>query len=222
MKEFSIVIPAYNEADSLSELVEKIAQACHNLPYEIIIVDHCSTDNTPDVLKSLCSKYPQVKPIHVPKKSGKADALRQGIEKATGEIVITMDSDLQDDPADIKNFLIAIDKGADLVVGWRQNRQDSKAKLFASKIYNKMMNLYSGKNFHDYNCGFKAFKKAKAASIPLYKNSHRFFTLNAIFRGLKTVEIPITNHPRKHGKSKYSPLKYFAFAFDVLVYLRKN
>jgi glycosyltransferase involved in cell wall biosynthesis len=209
-KRISILIPAFNEAESLVELFIRInaVMSQWGRAYEFLIIDDGSTDDTQQVIAKLHEKYPQVGTIRLRLNVGKSMALMEGFSAATGDIIITMDADLQDEPEDIPRFLDAIDQGYDLVGGWRHKRKDSLAKRFVSNIYNALTEKVCGRQFKDINCGFKAFKKEVADCLDLYGDMHRLIPAIAASFGFQTTEIPVSHKPRKYGESRYKLLRY--------------
>lgn len=218
-KEISIVIPAYNEAENLpvlrDEIVEAMKKATNN--YEIIIIDDGSNDNTQKVIKNLFNNdRRRLVGIQFRTNFGKASALKAGFSQAQGKIIITMDADLQDDPKEIPNFIAKINEGYDLVSGWKQNRKDSFIKNASSMFFNFVTSLLSKIKLHDFNCGFKAYKKEVAKGLDLYGQLHRYIPVIARNQGYKIVEIPIHHRKRKFGKSKYGPVRFLNGFLDLL------
>ena len=167
------------------------------LSFELIFVDDGSIDNTPNVLNQIkANSKNAVTIIAFRKNFGKSAALTAGFNVAQGEIVITMDADLQDDPKEIPTFIQAIENGADVVTGWKKNRRDPLEKVIPSKFFNFVTSKLSGLKLHDYNCGFKAFKKEVLAEIEIYGELHRYILFLAHRKGFKVVEVPVTHHER--------------------------
>lgn len=219
--DLSIVIPAYNEHQSLPELMEKISQSLkpHNLTYEIIVVDDGSTDDTLDVLRSLKEKYPPLRVLSFRKNYGKSPALSVGFREARGKSIVTMDADLQDDPAEIPNLLAKLDEGYDMVSGWKKHRHDPLSKVIPSKIFNLVTSVFSGIRIHDFNCGLKAYRQQVIKSINVYGELHRFIPVLAHWHGFKVSEIPVQHHPRLYGKTKFGLARFFNGFFDLLTVL---
>jgi glycosyltransferase involved in cell wall biosynthesis len=213
----SIVVPGLNEADSLAELAERIhANVRDRISYEIIFVDDGSIDRTWEVIRELRAQSPTVKGIRLRKNFGKATALTAGFNKAAGEIIITMDADLQDDPDDIPKFLAKIDEGLDVVVGWKVNRLDPTNRLILSRIFNGTVRLVTGVHLHDMNCGFKAYRREVIRTIPMYGDLFRFFPALAASQGFLVTEVPVRHHPRKFGSSRYGLERILRGFFDLL------
>lgn len=213
----SFVIPVYNEEESLDILYEKIMQ---NIPLEceaeLVFVNDGSTDQSVEVIKEINAKDKRVHLISFRKNFGKAMALESGFRNAHGEIVITMDADLQDDPMEIPNFIAKIDEGYDLVSGWKKNRQDPLEKRLPSKLFNKMTSKMSGIYLHDFNCGFKAYRRKVIESIDVYGELHRYIPVLAHRKGFRIAEISVHHNKRQFGKSKYGFERYLRGLFDSL------
>ncbi len=218
-KEISIVIPAYNEAENLPLLCDEIASVMKDITgnYEIIIVNDGSSDKTREVIGKLFQDdQDHIKGIQFRSNLGKASALRAGFSEAQGEIIFTMDADLQDDPKEIPCFIAKINEGYDLVSGWKQNRKDSFVKNTSSKFFNSVTSLFSRVKLHDFNCGFKSYRYDVAKSLDLYGQLHRYIPVMARSQGYKIGEIPIHHRKRKFGKSKYGPIRFVNGFLDLL------
>jgi len=219
----SIVIPVKNEEETILLLHENIVSALkkENISsYEIIFIDDGSNDNSWNLIKELANTHPEhVKAIKFRKNFGKSYALMAGFNEAAGEIIITMDADLQDDPEEIPNFLQKIDEGYDLVSGWKKKRNDPLSKTIPSKIFNKVTGYLSGLKLHDFNCGFKAYRKEVLEHIQIYGDLHRYIPVLAHDLGFKVAEIQVQHHPRKHGITKYGMERYVRGFLDLLTIL---
>lgn len=215
---FSIIIPVYNEENSLDELVRRIKEVANNIrkPYEIIFINDGSTDKSQEVIDRILKDNDNIGSIVFRKNFGKSAALNAGFKHATYNIIFTMDADLQDDPVEIPRFLQEIENGYDLVTGWKENRFDPKEKTIPSKLFNKITSKMSGLKLNDYNCGFKCYKKEVLDEIDLYGELHRFIPFLAHKKGFKIKEIPILHHERKHGVSKFGLERYSRGFFDLL------
>lgn len=215
--DISIVVPGLNEAESLEELATRIADALDGLAsYELIFVDDGSTDDSWDVISRLHANNPCVYGVRLRKNFGKAMALTAGFERARGEVILMMDADLQDDPADLPKFLEAVENGLDVVVGWKVNRRDPFNRRFLSKIFNGTVASVTGVKLHDMNCGFKAFRKEVVGTIPIYGDLFRFIAVFAAWQGFRVGEVGVTHHPRQHGKSRYGIERILRGMFDLL------
>ncbi len=219
-KKLSLVIPVYEEEASLQELFERIQivmaqEAIKN--YEVIFIDDGSKDNSWLNIKSLFEQHPEhVKAIKLRRNFGKATALSVGFQKSVGEIIFTLDADLQDAPEEIPRFLYRLEQGFDLVSGWRKDRNDPISKNWPSKLYNAVTASLTGINLHDFNCGFKAYRKSVLEVIQVYGELHRYIPVLAHELGFKVGEVAIQHYPRKHGSSKYGWERYTRGLIDLL------
>lgn len=219
--DLSIVIPAFNEHESLPELLESISKSVNplNLAYEIIVIDDGSTDTTLEVLKALKPKYPRLKVLSFRKNYGKSPALSEGFKIAQGKWVITMDADLQDDPAEIPNLLARLGEGFDMVSGWKKNRHDPLSKVIPSRIFNFVVAKLSGIPIHDFNCGLKAYRREVVKSIQVYGELHRFIPILVRWQGFRVGELPVRHHRRRYGRTKFGVTRFFNGFFDLLTVL---
>ncbi len=201
----SIVIPLFNEAESLGELHTRLAAVLVKVPKraEIIFVDDGSTDGSFEVLKTLRDKDDRITIVQLRANQGKAAALSVGFREAEGDIVITLDADLQDDPKEIPDFLAKLEDGYDLVSGWKARRQDPSTRRLLSAVFNRVTAWITGLPIHDFNCGFKAYRRAVIGELTLHGELHRFIPALASWRGFRVAEIEVEHHPRRHGRSKY-------------------
>ena len=216
----SIVIPVYNEDESLQELLASIEQAMTplNESYEVVFVDDGSTDGTFDRLKSLAQTHDRVRVFSFRRNFGKSLALLCGFRKATGQYILTMDADLQDDPGNFQRMYDQlISERADIVSGWRKQRHDSAVKIVSSRIFNRLMiRLLFGSSFKDMNSGLKLYRAEAARELRLYGGMHRFIPLIATEMGYKVAECPVRHGERRYGVSKYSPKKILTEMPDLL------
>ena len=216
----SIVVPVYNEADSVEALVASIDDAMTPMAitYEVVFVDDGSTDGTFDRLKSMAERHDRIRVFSFRRNLGKSAALLCGFQNANGEYILTMDGDLQDDPRDFQRMyeqLIA--DNADVVSGWRQDRHDSAVKVASSRLFNRLIiRLLFGSTFKDMNSGIKLYRAEVAKELHLYGGLHRFIPLIAAERGYRVVECPVSHRHRKYGASKYSPTKILTEMPDLL------
>jgi len=213
----SVVIPVYNEKESIQPLFDELSQVLGGIgkPSEVIFVDDGSTDGTLEVLKEL----PGVTIVSFARNYGKSKALEAGFAESSGDIVLTLDGDLQDDPHEIPRFLAEIEKGTMLVVGWKQKRLDSFEKRFFSKIANVSARMLAGSVVHDMNCGFKAFQGDVARDLRLYGDMHRYIPAIIANRGLSVSEISVNHRERKFGRSKYGLSRLLSGFFDLVTLL---
>lgn len=219
--DISIVIPLLNEEESLQELVERIVGqlAALKKEYEILFIDDGSTDSSFDVMLKLKEKYPSIRILQFRKNFGKSAALSEGFKRANGEFVITMDADLQDDPAEIPNLIAKLEQGYDLVSGWKKVRHDPIGKTVPSKLFNFTTRKLTGIKIHDFNCGLKAYRKEVIKAIPVYGELHRYLPVLAHWQGFKVGEIVVQHHARKFGVSKFGIRRFFSGFFDLMTVL---
>jgi len=222
MKEqsLSIIIPVYNEEDNVLPLHQKITEALDSMgqPYEVIIVDDGSTDNTAQRLKELAKSDNRLKVIHLRRNFGQTPAMMAGIDAASGDILIPMDGDLQNDPHDIPKLLAKLAEGYDVVSGWRKDRQDHPLKRnLPSRMANRLISFISGVHLHDYGCSLKAYRKAIIKNVKLYGEMHRFVPIYAAWQGAKVTEVGVTHYPRVHGVSKYGFDRTIKVILDLIV-----
>ncbi|MCI0379036.1 MAG: glycosyltransferase family 2 protein [Gemmataceae bacterium] len=214
----SIVIPVYNEKDSLAALFGEIAQtaAKADLAFEVIFADDGSRDGSWQVITGLAGQHPEVRGLRLRRNFGKAAALSAGFAAAKGDIVLTLDADLQDDPAEIPNFLAALNEGKDVVSGWKKKRYDPWHKVVPSRVFNFLVSWLTGVKLHDHNCGMKCYRAEVFREIRLYGELHRFIPVLAAARGFTVGEIVINHRPRQFGKSKYGVRRFFKGFLDLL------
>lgn len=219
MKKISIVIPLFNEEESLKELYSEIKNIVAEFDYEIIFIDDGSTDNSWNILMNLSSLDNKIKIIKFHNNFGKAEALSEGFSLANGDYVITMDADLQDNPKEIKSIIDKIDEGWDLVSGWKKNRKDPINKTLPSKLFNFVTGFFTGLKIHDYNCGLKGYRKKVVKSLNLYGGLHRYIPAIVLQKGYKITEIEVNHRPRKYGSTKYGGKRFFHGFFDLITVL---
>jgi glycosyltransferase involved in cell wall biosynthesis len=215
----SFVIPVKDEEATLKELAESIRAAVEEIPetagkWEIIFVDDGSQDRTWARVRELADG--RIRGIQLRRNCGKATALEAGFREARGEIVFTMDADLQDDPKEIPNFLAKLDEGFDLVSGWKRRRHDPLSKTLPSRLFNKVTAAMTGVRLHDFNCGFKCYRREVIESVHLYGELHRFIPVLAYDLGFTVGEIEVEHHPRKSGVSKYGWERYLRGLIDLV------
>jgi len=212
----SFVIPALNEEESINQLYQEIIANCVPHDYEIIFIDDGSTDKTYQVMKDIALHDNKVRVIKFRKNFGKAYALHIGFERVTGEIVFTLDADLQDNPIEIKNFLKKMTEGYDLVTGWKVKRRDPFSKRLPSKLFNWVTSRTFKLKLNDYNCGFKAYTKDLVKELDIYGEMHRYVPALADAKGFKVGQIPVHHRAREFGKSKYGVERYLRGFLDLL------
>lgn len=216
--DLSIVIPVLNEEDSLRPLYEEIRTTLEplDLRYEIVFVDDGSTDAGFQVIQALHAADPRVRAIQFRRNFGKAAALSAGFAAARGDVVVTMDADLQDDPAELPRFLAKLDEGYDLVSGWKYPRHDPWTKTIPSRGWNWAVSLLGGIHLHDFNCGFKAYRREVPQEIDLYGDLYRYIPVLAHWRGFRVAELQVHHRPRRFGRSKYGVMRFLRGSFDLL------
>jgi len=203
--ELSIVISVFNEEENLPILIPKLIDVLSQFgsPYEVIFVDDGSIDESRRILKEFASKYPYIRVLGLKKNRGLTTALYAGFKEARGKIIVTLDSDLQNDPADIPKLLTYLDR-YDMATGWRANREDPWLKEISSKVANAVRNRLSGEAIKDSACTLRAFKRECIQEIPVFNGMHRFLSTLVKMKGYRIIEVPVTHHPRRFGRSKYN------------------
>ena len=213
----SVVVPLYNEEESIRQVTDKIVQTCSRFEFvwEIVFVDDGSTDMTWQLIEQLKSSIDNLHAIKFRKNYGQTSAMVAGFEYARGDIIVTMDGDLQNDPADIPKLLEKVNEGYDIVSGWRKNRKDSRSRVLPSKIANRIISSTTGVRLHDYGCSLKAYRAECIKPLKAYGEMHRFLPALASMTGARITEIPVRHHPRKFGVSKYGFDRIFKVFSDI-------
>jgi len=214
----SCVIPVYNEAENIAPLTSEIIEVMKrmNRSYEILFINDGSTDGTQQELQTIQARYPSIiTVVQLRANGGKAAAYSIGLGKAKGDIVITMDGDGQDDPAEIPALLHALATGSDVVVGWKQNRQDGFIKNSTSRLFNYVTSLVTSVRLHDVNCGLKAFTRQSIKHLSPYGDLHRYIPVILQAQGFRVTEIPVHHRRRLRGKSKYGPIRFINGFLDL-------
>lgn len=214
----SAVIPVYNEVDSLPALYDQVVLIAEDKRFdlEIVFVDDGSRDGSWDVIERLAASDPRVHGIRFRRNFGKAAALNAGFAEAQGEVVVTLDADLQDDPAEIPRFVDQIEQGLDVVSGWKKVRHDPWHKVLPSRVFNYMVSKLTGVHLHDHNCGLKCYRSEVLGEVRLYGELHRFIPVLAHARGFSVGELVIQHRPRQHGHSKYGVARFIKGFLDLL------
>ena len=214
----SVVVPAMNEAGNIPALHRAVTDVLEatGITFELILVDDGSTDGTWQTIEALSEGDGRVVGLRHRRNFGKARGLATGFAAASGDLILTMDADLQDDPAEIPRFLDKLDEGFDLVSGWKQRRQDPLGKTLPSRLFNATVRAVSGVQLHDFNCGFKLYRADVVRSIRLYGELHRFTPVLAHAEGFRVGELPVRHHPRRWGTSKYGWSRLIKGFLDLL------
>jgi dolichol-phosphate mannosyltransferase len=214
----SVVVPVHDEERSVALLYDELRSALEplNAPWEAIFVDDGSTDGTFSALTRLHDAEQNVIVVRLRRNFGKAAALVAGFDQARGETVVTIDGDLQDDPAEIPRLLAKLDEGFDLVSGWKTRRRDPLSRRILSRIFNRVTSAFSGVRMHDMNCGLKAYRAEVVHGLRLYGELHRFIPVLAHYRGYRIAELPVNHRPREHGRSRYGVERYVRGFLDLL------
>jgi len=217
----SVVVPLFNEEESLRELSEQLRGVLARMrkPYEIIFVDDGSTDSSFRVLQELHSKHRDVKVIRFRRNFGKSAALSVGFREAQGEYVATLDADLQDDPEEIPGLLDALDERHDMISGWKKKRFDPISKTIPSRFFNFVTGLMTGIPIHDFNCGLKAYRRDVVKDVNVYGELHRYIPVLAHYAGYRVGEKVVQHHPRKYGRTKFGVNRFFRGFLDLLTIL---
>ena len=217
-KVISIVVPVRDEERSIEPLYGELCGALDGLrdEWEVVYVDDGSADGTFAELVRLHDAHANVRVVRLRKRLGKAAALDAGFAEAAGETIVTIDGDLQDDPAEIPRLLAKLDEGFDLVSGWKQDRRDPLSRRVPSRVFNRVAGWVSGTRLHDMNCGLKAFRAEVARELSLYGELHRFIPLLATDRGFRVAEVPVNHRARSHGRSRYGMERYVRGFLDLL------
>jgi glycosyltransferase involved in cell wall biosynthesis len=214
----SVVVPVHNEERSVALLLDELRSALEPLDreWEAIFVDDGSTDGSFGALTRLHAANENVRVVRLRRNFGKAAALAAGFEQAAGDLIVTIDGDLQDDPAEIPRLLAKLDEGFDLVSGWKARRRDPWSRRVLSRVFNAATSRLSGLRLHDMNCGLKAYRAEVVRGLSLYGELHRFLPVLAHHRGFRIAELPVNHRPREHGRSRYGLERYLRGFFDLL------
>ena len=214
----SVVVPMRDEERTVEPLYDELARALEprGEPWEVVFVDDGSRDGTAEALVRLHAATTNVKVVRLRRNAGKAAALDAGFREVEGDLVVTIDGDLQDDPAEIPRLLARLDEGYDLVTGWKEHRHDPFARRILSRVFNAVTGRISGLRLHDMNCGLKAFRVEVARELDLYGELHRFVPVLAHDLGFRVTELPVNHRAREHGRSRYGMERYLRGFFDLL------
>ena len=219
MLALSVVVPLFNEQDSLRPLVRQLLDAVRPLgvPFELVLVDDGSKDATATLLAELSDEVPELVAVLLRRNYGQTAAMAAGFDASSGDLIVTLDGDLQNDPADIPLLLAKIEEGYDLVSGWRHQRQDAAiSRLLPSKLANSLIASVTGVQLHDYGCSLKAYRREVVADMNLYGELHRFLPALAFIEGARISEVKVNHHPRRFGRSNYGIDRTFRVLMDLL------
>lgn len=216
----SVIVPAKNEAANLPILIGRLLEvlAPRGRAFEIIVVNDGSTDGSMDVLRHLAALHAELRVIDLARNYGQTAAMMAGLDCASGDIIVPIDADLQNDPEDIPRLLAKLEEGYDVVSGWRKERKDAAIKRnFVSRVANRLISYLSGVHLHDYGCSLKAYRRGVIAKVRLYGEMHRFVPIYAAWYGARITEIPVNHSPRLHGKSNYGLERIVKVVLDLMV-----
>ncbi len=213
----SVVVPLYNEALNVDQLYDRLAEILTDPDIEFIFVDDGSTDSTYARLSDVARRDSRVRVLRFRRNFGQTAALSAGIDHARGRIIVPMDGDLQNDPADVPRLLAKLDEGFDVVSGWRIDRKDPVRRRLPSMIANRMISLISGVHLHDYGCSLKAYRRQVLEDVRLYGEMHRFVPIYARWQGARVTELPVQHHARTRGKSNYGMERTLKVVLDMIV-----
>jgi len=219
--EVSVVLPVLDEVESLGVLHRELTEVLERLgrPYEILFVDDGSRDGSFERIEKLALEDDRVRGVQLRRNFGKAAALAVGFREAQGDMIVTLDADLQDDPAEIPKLLARLEDGFDLVSGWKQVRQDPRSKTWPSRLFNWVTSFLTGIRLHDFNSGFKIYRRPVVEELRLYGELHRFIPALAAWRGFQVTEVPVHHRVRRYGRSKFGSARLWRGFLDLLTVL---
>ena len=220
----SVVIPVYNEVESVEQLYKELIKVLSSFDsYQIIFVDDGSSDGSVNVIKKIIENDTNSKIIQFHRNYGKSAALGEGFKNADGEYIVTMDADLQDNPKEVPNLIAKLEEGFDLVSGWKKDRKDPLSKKIPSKFFNFITRLFTGVKIHDFNCGLKIYRQSVVKTLEIYGGRHRYIPALAGYKNFKVTEIIVNHRPRLYGETKYGGSRMFHGFFDLIsiVFLSK-
>ena len=213
----SVVIPVYNEVESVEQLYKELIKVLSSFDsYQIIFVDDGSSDGSVNVIKKIVKNDKNTKIIQFHRNYGKSAALGEGFKNADGEYIVTMDADLQDDPKEVPNLIAKLEEGFDLVSGWKKDRKDPLSKKIPSKFFNFITRLFTGVKIHDFNCGLKIYRQSVVKTLEIYGGRHRYIPALAGYKNFKVTEIIVNHRPRLYGETKYGGSRMFHGFFDLI------
>ncbi|MBI1798711.1 MAG: glycosyltransferase family 2 protein [Candidatus Eisenbacteria bacterium] len=214
----SVVVPALNEAESLPELARELAAVLEKMgrSWEVIVVDDGSRDGSDRAIEALVAADRRFRGVALRRNFGKSAALATGFKLARGELVVTMDADLQDDPGELPSLIEALEGGYDLISGWKRNRQDPITKTLPSRLFNAVTSTVAGIRLHDFNCGFKVYRREVTEALEIYGELHRFVPALAHWRGFRVGEMPVHHRARRYGRSKFGASRFVNGFLDLM------
>ena len=216
----SVVIPVFDEEENITVLVERVddVMARHGVPWETIVVDDGSRDGTLAKLRALRGGHPRLRVVRMRRNYGQTLAMQAGIDAARGEVVVTLDGDLQNDPEDIPRLLACLDEGWDVVSGWRRKRRDNALlRTLPSRVANRIIGALSGVRLHDTGCSLKAYRREPLQRVRLYADMHRFIPALVSVSGARITELEVAHHPRRAGRSKYGLSRIYRVLLDLVI-----
>lgn len=213
----SVIVPCYNEADSIAQLANAVIKALQSFDFELILVDDGSVDRTPQEIAKVVAEYENVRAVYFRRNYGQTAAMSAGFEEATGDVLVPLDADLQNDPDDIPALIAKLESGYDVVSGWRKDRFDHWSRVLPSRLANALVRWISGVKLHDFGCSLKAYRRHVLDQVHLYGEMHRFIPVYAHWNGARITELPVKHHPRSFGVSKYGFARIPKVLLDLLV-----
>lgn len=219
VRSISLVLPVYNELDSLEPLYEALKSALGQLPVpaQVVLVNDGSRDGSGDKLDELAARDERFLVVHLRRNFGQTAAMAAGFDHATGDVIVALDADLQNDPHDIPLLLAKLDEGYDVVSGWRRDRKDRwLTRILPSRVANWLISKATGVYLHDYGCSLKAYRREVLQDVRLYGEMHRYIPALAYWAGARVAEVPVSHHPRRHGQSKYGLSRIFRVLLDLM------
>src|SRR6185437_10454637 len=220
MPDLSILVPVFNEADNLPILADKLTEALNQFghSWEVVIADDGSWDGSAEVMDKIAACDQRFKVVHLRRNFGQTAALMAALDHSQGDILVMMDADLQNDALDISRVVLELDKGYDVVSGWRKDRRDAeRGRRLPSQLANRLISWLSGVHLHDYGCTLKAYRRWTIEKVRLYGEMHRYIPIYARWQGARVTELAVTHHPRLHGKSKYGLSRASRVLLDLIV-----
>jgi glycosyltransferase involved in cell wall biosynthesis len=220
MPKLSVLIPVYNEAESLAELADRLTTALDALghPWEVVFADDGSADGSGAILDQMAGREQRFKIVHLRRNFGQTAALMAALEHSRGDVIVMMDADLQNDPADIAKLVAKLEEGYDVISGWRIDRHDAEwGRRWPSRLANRLISRLSGVHLHDYGCTLKAYRRWTVENVRLYGEMHRYIPIYAAWEGARVMEMPVSHHRRLHGKSKYGFSRASRVLLDLFV-----